>query len=181
MIFFLSRLEQASRDENVNEFLKLCANADRQQQIRMKQLFEKKNQKSAQSIAQLQRKLEEYQKKLRNLEERGFQQKPTQKMREKVQGLKNVGGNIRDTVMSKPKEFAHLLRHKFGSADNLSSVEADSDKDVRSSGTGSHHHHHHHHNINGGSSSLPRDNLGPRRSLMSNKRQSSLEDQVKTN
>jgi len=131
-------LEQASRDENVNEFLKLCANADRQQQIRMKQLFEKKNQKSAQSIAQLQRKLEDYQKKLKNLEERGLQQRPTQKMREKVQGLKNVGGNIRDTVMSKPKEFAHLL-------------------------------------------SLPRDNLGPRRSLMSNKRQSSLEDQVKTN
>jgi hypothetical protein len=172
-------LEQASRDENVNEFLKLCANADRQQQIRMKQLFEKKNQKSAQSIAQLQRKLEDYQKKLKNLEERGLQQRPTQKMREKVQGLKNVGGNIRDTVMSKPKEFAHLLRHKFGSADNLSSVEADSDKDVRSSGTGSHHHHHHHNT--GGSSSLPRDNLGPRRSLMSNKRQSSLEDQVKTN
>jgi hypothetical protein len=28
-------LEQASRDENVNEFLKLCANADRQQQIRL--------------------------------------------------------------------------------------------------------------------------------------------------
>ena len=31
------------------------------------QLFEKKNQKSAQSIAQLQKKLEEYQKKLRDL------------------------------------------------------------------------------------------------------------------
>jgi predicted transcriptional regulator len=83
--FFSSSLEQASRDENVNEFLKLCANADRQQQSRMKLLFEKKNQKSAQSIAQLQRKLEDYQKKLRNLEERGFQQKPTQKMKDKVQ------------------------------------------------------------------------------------------------
>jgi hypothetical protein len=39
------------------------------------------------------------------------------------QGLKNVGGNIRDTVMAKPKEFAYLLRHKFGSADNLTTVE----------------------------------------------------------
>ena len=132
----------------------------------MKLLFEKKNQKSAQSIGQLQRKLEDYHKKLRNLEERGFQQKPTHKMRDKVQGLKNVGGNIRDTVMSKPKEFAHLLMHKFGSADNLTLADGDSDKEVRTSN-------------GGGSSSLPRDNMGPRRSLVNNKRQSSLEDQGK--
>ena len=65
--------------------------------------------------------------------------------------------------MSKPKEFAHLLRHKFGSADNLSSVDSEPAKEGRTS--------------NGGSSSLPRDNLGPRRSLATNKRQSSLEDQ----
>ena len=83
-------------------------------------------------------------------------------MRDKVQGLKNVGGNIRDTVMSKPKEFAHLLRHKFGSADNLNLADGDSDKEARTSN---------------GSSSLPRDNMGPRRSLVNNKRQSSLEDQ----
>jgi len=37
-------MEQTSRDENVNEFLKLCANADRNQHVRIKQLFEKKNQ-----------------------------------------------------------------------------------------------------------------------------------------
>ena len=83
--------------------------------VSLLQLFEKKNQKSAQSIAQLQKKLEEYQKRLRDLEENGVQQKHSHKVREKVQGLKNVGGNI----MNKPKEFAHKLRHKFGSADNL--------------------------------------------------------------
>ena len=126
----------------MNEFLKLCANADRQQQIRMKQLFEKKNQKSAQSIAQLQRKLDDYQKKLKHLEEHGFHQKPTQKMRDKVQGLRNVGGNIRDTVMAKPKQFAHKLRHKFGSADNLTSMGTEAAKDEARPG--------------GGSASLPR-------------------------
>jgi hypothetical protein len=45
------------------------------------------------------------------------------------QGLRNVGGNIRDTVMAKPKQLAHRLRHKFGSADNLSSIGADAIKE----------------------------------------------------
>lgn len=37
-----------------------------------------------------------------------------------------MGGNIRDgitgfsgSVMSKPREFAHLIKNKFGSADNI--------------------------------------------------------------
>jgi hypothetical protein len=49
------------------------------------QLFEKKNQKSAQTIAQLQRKLEDYQKKLVDLEERGVHQKPSHRVKERVQ------------------------------------------------------------------------------------------------
>ena len=49
------------------------------------QLFEKKNQKSAQTIAQLQRKLEEYQRKLRDLEQFGVHQKPSHKVKERVQ------------------------------------------------------------------------------------------------
>lgn len=43
--------------------------------------------------------------------------------------FRNVGGNIRDgitgfsgSVMSKPKEFAHLIKNKFGSADNISQL-----------------------------------------------------------
>jgi hypothetical protein len=120
---------QTSLDENVNEYLKLSANAtDTVQQQRVKQVFEKKNQKSAQQIAQLQKKLDEYSRKVRDLEKHGLQ-KP--KIRDFGQGLKHVGGNIRDgitgmssTVMSKPKEFANfvLRSHKFGSADNLSSI-----------------------------------------------------------
>jgi len=45
------------------------------------------------------------------------------------QGLRNVGGNIRDgitgfsgSVMSKPREFAHLIKNKFGSADNINQM-----------------------------------------------------------
>jgi len=122
---------QTSLDENVNEYLKLSANAtDGVQQQRIKQVFEKKNQKSAQQIAQLQRKLDEYNRKVRDLEKHGLQ-KP--KIRDIGQNLKHVGGTIRDgisgmssTVMSRPKEFANFVlrgaggNHKFGSADNLS-------------------------------------------------------------
>ena len=60
------------------------------------------------------------------------------------QGLRNVGGNI----MAKPKEFAHKLRHRFGSADNLPTlVEKEPVKESKNPL---------------GSSSLPRDNPGSR-------------------
>ena len=134
---------QTSLDENVNEYLKLSANAtDGNQQQRIKQVFEKKNQKSAQQIAQLQKKLEEYNRKVRDLEKYGLQ-KP--KIRDFGQGLKHVGGNIRDgisgmssTVMSKPKEFANfVMRHnKYGSADNLSSVPSSKDSKSIKDSTG---------------------------------------------
>lgn len=42
---------------------------------------------------------------------------------------RNVGGNIRDgitglggSVMAKPREFAHLIKNKFGSADNITQL-----------------------------------------------------------
>lgn len=45
--------------------------------------------------------------------------------------FRNVGGNIRDgitglggSVMSKPREFAHLIKNKFGSADNINQLSA---------------------------------------------------------
>ena len=120
---------QTSLDTNVNEYLKLSANAaDATQQQRIKQVFEKKNQKSAQQIAQLQRKLDDYKRKVSDLEKHGL---PKAKIRDISQGLKHVGGNIRDgisgmssTVMSKPKEFASIFlrgHNRYGSADNLSS------------------------------------------------------------
>nr|CAH7755785.1 unnamed protein product [Callosobruchus chinensis] len=128
----LIRTEQKLRDDNVNEYLKLAANADKQQVQRIKAVFEKKNQKSAQVIAQLQKKLDAYQKKVHELEKHGAIQShrpPREVLRDMGQGLKNVGGNIRDgisyvggSVMSKPREFAHLIKNKFGSADNISQL-----------------------------------------------------------
>nr|CAI5834773.1 unnamed protein product [Callosobruchus analis] len=128
----LIRTEQKLRDDNVNEYLKLAANADKQQVQRIKAVFEKKNQKSAQVIAQLQKKLDAYQKKMHELEKHGAIQShrpPREVLRDMGQGLKNVGGNIRDgisyvggSVMSKPREFAHLIKNKFGSADNISQL-----------------------------------------------------------
>lgn len=58
--------------ENVNEYLRLSAGADRLQAPRIKVVFEKKNQKSTQTIAQLQRKLDIYQKRLKDAEHHGI-------------------------------------------------------------------------------------------------------------
>ncbi|XP_024938465.1 transmembrane and coiled-coil domains protein 2 isoform X3 [Cephus cinctus] len=132
----LIRIEQTTRDENVNEYLKLAANADKQQLTRIKTVFEKKNQKSAHSISQLQKKLDSYTKKLKSYEMNGpptSHRQPREVLRDMGQGLKSVGGNIRDgitgfsgSVMSKPREFAHLIKNKFGSADNINTLSLDS-------------------------------------------------------
>ncbi|XP_059615965.1 transmembrane and coiled-coil domains protein 2 isoform X3 [Phlebotomus argentipes] len=131
------RKEQTARDDNVNEYLKLAANADKQQLQRIKAVFEKKNQKSAHTISQLQKKLESYSKRVKDLQSQRTQQQsqhqshrqPREVLRDVGQGLKNVGGNIRDgitglggSVMSKPREFAHLIKNKFGSADNINQL-----------------------------------------------------------
>ncbi|CAB3233162.1 unnamed protein product [Arctia plantaginis] len=131
----LIRLEQTIRDDNVNEYLKLAANADKQQLQRIKAVFEKKNQKSALCIAQLQKKLEGYNKRIKNWEQHGTSgqahRQPREVLRDMGQGLKNVGGNIRDgitglggSVMAAPREFAHLFTrsNRFGSADNIAQL-----------------------------------------------------------
>ncbi|XP_045486614.1 transmembrane and coiled-coil domains protein 2 isoform X1 [Pieris rapae] len=128
----LIRLEQTIRDDNVNEYLKLAANADKQQLQRIKAVFEKKNQKSALCIVQLQKKLDGYNKRIKNWEQHGTSgqshRQPREVLRDMGQGLKNVGGNIRDgitglggSVMAAPREFAHLFSrsNRFGSADNI--------------------------------------------------------------
>ncbi|XP_078065428.1 transmembrane and coiled-coil domains protein 1 isoform X2 [Mustelus asterias] len=141
------KVEQTVRDDNVAEYLKLANNADRQQGARIKQVFEKKNQKSAQTILQLQRKLEHYHRKLREVEYNGIPRQPKDVLRDMQQGLKGVGakvsgfsegvvGSVRGglssfsqathsaagAVVSKPREFASLLRNRFGSADNIPSL-----------------------------------------------------------
>ncbi|XP_045604449.1 transmembrane and coiled-coil domains protein 1 isoform X2 [Procambarus clarkii] len=120
----LIKEEQKARDENVNEYLKLAANADRQQMARIKAVFEKKNQKSAALIQQLQKKLENYQKRLREIETHGLivaHRQPKEVLRDMGQGLK--------TVISKPKEIAHLIKNKFGSADNIKELAGEEERD----------------------------------------------------
>ncbi|KAG1669721.1 Transmembrane and coiled-coil domains protein 1 [Nymphon striatum] len=178
------KAEQTSRDENVDEYLKLAGScSDKQQLQRIKSVFEKKNQKSAQMIVQLQRKLENYTKKIRDLETNGMgshhHRQPKEVLRDVSQGLSGVVGNIKGglsglsaathtaaeyvpgghyydydtetvhvnsistkvqihkllgdevrTVMSKPREFAHLIKNKFGSADNISSLSKPGDEGI---------------------------------------------------
>ncbi|XP_064162645.1 transmembrane and coiled-coil domains protein 2 [Anguilla rostrata] len=139
------RVEQEARDENVAEYLKLAHNADKQQAARIKQVFEKKNQKSAQTIAHLHKKLEHYHKKLKEIEQNGPARQPKDVLRDMQQGLKDVRANMRAgisgfgggvvegvkggvsalshaAVVSKPREIASLIRNKFGSADNISQL-----------------------------------------------------------
>lgn len=173
------KIEQTARDDNVAEYLKLANNADKQQSARIKQVFEKKNQKSAQTIQQLQRKLEHYHRKLREVEHNGIPRQPKDVLRDMHQGLKDVGAKVTsDTfmhnlvlvwylynndpvfsqvtgglssisqathsaagaVVSKPREFASLIRNKFGSADNISALkdsldEQQGDEPLPSAGT----------------------------------------------
>ncbi|XP_067269037.1 transmembrane and coiled-coil domains protein 1 isoform X2 [Pseudorasbora parva] len=144
------RIEQTARDDNVAEYLKLASNAnDKQQSTRIKQVFEKKNQKSAASIAHLQRKLEHYHRRLREAEHSGVQRQPKDVLRDMQQGLRGVGARVitglsegvvdsvkgglssfshathsaAGAVASKPREIASLIRNRFGSADNINVAE----------------------------------------------------------
>lgn len=146
------KIEQTVRDENVAEYLKLVNSADKQQMGRIKQVFEKKNQKSSQNIAQMQKKLEQYHKKMKGSEE----QKTTPPQPPKVKHstipressrelLRDITGSGRHPTMdkvktigpgvslsppfffSKPREFANLIRNKFGSADNIDHLKSQAD------------------------------------------------------
>ncbi|OCT87526.1 transmembrane and coiled-coil domain protein 3 [Xenopus laevis] len=135
------KIEQTARDGNVAEYLKLVNSADKQQAGRIKQVFEKKNQKSAHSIAQLQKKLEQYHKKLKEIEQNGSANKSSKDISKDLQhSLKDVTNSSRPSgqvesskmgvpgvsltppmfVFNKSREFANLIRNKFGSADNIS-------------------------------------------------------------
>ncbi|XP_063147715.1 transmembrane and coiled-coil domains protein 1 isoform X1 [Candoia aspera] len=154
------KIEQTARDDNVAEYLKLANNADKQQSARIKQVFEKKNQKSSQTILQLQKKLEHYHRKLREIEQNGIHRQPKDVLRDMHQGLKDVGAKVTGfsegvvdsvkgglssfsqathsaagAVASKPREIASLLRNKFGSADNITNLK-DALEESQEDGTG---------------------------------------------
>ncbi|XP_059191884.1 transmembrane and coiled-coil domain protein 3-like [Centropristis striata] len=138
------KIEQTARDENVAEYLKLVNSADKLQVGRIKQVFEKKNQKSAQNIAQMQKKLEQYHRKMKDSEilhspsphPSGVKhstiprESPRQLLRDMtgsgrhptMDKIKTIGPGVSLSppfFFSKPREFANLIRNKFGSADNI--------------------------------------------------------------
>jgi len=106
--------EQDNKESIVNEYLQLTT--DKQPTARIKALFEKKNQKSGQNIVSLQRKLEATQARLNEVEAHGV---TGHKQAKEV--LRDVGQGL-NTIVSKPKEFAHLIKNKFGSADNIAQI-----------------------------------------------------------
>ncbi|XP_022091055.1 transmembrane and coiled-coil domains protein 2-like isoform X2 [Acanthaster planci] len=94
------KAEQNAKDENVSEYLKLSAQADKIQLQRIKTVFEKKNQKSNATIAHLQKKLENYHKKLIELETNGAvgPRKPKEVFHGMQQGLRGVRDNIKEGI-----------------------------------------------------------------------------------
>ncbi|KAM9771592.1 transmembrane and coiled-coil domain protein 3-like isoform X2 [Syngnathus typhle] len=138
------KVEQTARDQNVAEYLKLVNNADKQQMVRIRQVFEKKNQKSAHSIAKLQRKLEQYHRRARDGEANGKHGHKND-TRDASGGHGKEGGlphSVRHLALDKVKTigpgvslsppfffnksrgFANLIRNKYGSADNITHLKS---------------------------------------------------------
>ncbi|XP_061578454.1 transmembrane and coiled-coil domain protein 3-like isoform X2 [Cololabis saira] len=157
------KIEQTARDENVAEYLKLVNSADKQQVGRIKQVFEKKNQKSAHNIAQMQKKLEQYHRKMRDNEvyQSPFassskakrstipRESPRELLRDMtgsgrhptMDKIKTIGPGVSLSppfFFSKPREFANLIRNKFGSADNIAHLKStlDTSPPLPTSGAG---------------------------------------------
>ena len=80
MLFFLA---------NVDEYLRLTAQADSQQLARLKSMFEKKNSQSAQTVQQLQKKLDSYKRRLNECQSTGvYHPRPKEVLRDMGHGLK---------------------------------------------------------------------------------------------
>lgn len=141
------KVEQVARDENVAEYLKLMNNAEKQQVARIRQIFEKKNQKSVLTISRLQKKLEQYHRRIKDSESNG--KHAHKNGNQKESGSQSKEGSLRDVsatgrhhtldkvktigpgvtlsppfFFNKPREFANLIRNKFGSADNIAHLKS---------------------------------------------------------
>ncbi|KAJ6222266.1 hypothetical protein RDWZM_000811 [Blomia tropicalis] len=113
--------EQMKCNENVNEYLKLSANAELSQSQRIKSVFEKNNQKSAQKISRYQKKLKRYDQEIKDIKERGIYYRHTRERLRDVgtnikEGISGLSGGViegiksgihtaGETVITKPKEF----------------------------------------------------------------------------
>lgn len=80
----------------------MAASADKQQLQRIKAVFEKKNQKSAHSISQLQKKLEQYNKRTKDLQIHQNQKLQNQSHRQPREVLRDVSQGLRYVLNSEP-------------------------------------------------------------------------------
>ena len=87
--------EQTERDKDVDEYLLLALRADKQQRVRLKAHFKKKNTRSTQEIHMLQQKLVKFQNVLRELEARGAAQVCHQSQEPKMEVLRRVGVGLK--------------------------------------------------------------------------------------
>lgn len=116
------REEQKTQAENVNEYLELSVSADKSSSQQLKSIFEKKNIKSTQNILHLQSKQDSYRKRLTELELHGVSG-PKEKLKNVGHGLNGFSSSLivaNESMVSKPAEFASMIKHKFGSTDNVS-------------------------------------------------------------
>lgn len=88
----LIKEEQMRCNENVNEYLKLSANAEVSQSQRIKSVFEKNNQKSAQRISKYQKKLKRYDQSIKDIKERGIYYRHTRER------LRDLGTNVKEGI-----------------------------------------------------------------------------------
>uniref|UniRef100_A0A3P9QH20 Transmembrane and coiled-coil domain family 3 n=1 Tax=Poecilia reticulata TaxID=8081 RepID=A0A3P9QH20_POERE len=145
------KVEQEARDQNIAEYLKLMNNADKLQVTRIRQVFEKKNQKSSQSIASLQKKLEQYQQRVKEGETNGKHRDSSSCSSKdsvphsKDDSLRDVSSSGRHPTLdkirtigpgvslsppfffNKSRDFANLIKNKFGSADNIAHLKSSMD------------------------------------------------------
>ncbi|CAD6185039.1 unnamed protein product [Caenorhabditis auriculariae] len=92
---------------------------DNPQINRMRHNFERKNRKHTSDSDALQKKLADYEEKLRQINSGEYEPSPTKSSR-----LRRTGTNIKgmtENVISGPLEIAHKIKSAFGSADDIRS------------------------------------------------------------
>uniref|UniRef100_F1KZT8 Transmembrane and coiled-coil domains protein 1 n=1 Tax=Ascaris suum TaxID=6253 RepID=F1KZT8_ASCSU len=119
----LTRISLA-READVDDFLSVTSNMgggqENPQIARVRQHFEKKNKKHAQETEHLQKKLEQLQAKLCELDT-GVIGEPSPKSAV-LSNIRKTGPLLREvtgSVISAPRGIAHMIKNTFGSADNI--------------------------------------------------------------
>lgn len=119
----LTRISLA-READVDDFLSMTSNLkggqENPQIARVRQHFEKKNKKHTQETEQLQKKLEQLQAKLCELD-MGIMVEPSPR-NAVLSNIRKTGPLLREvtgSVISAPRGFAHMIKNTFGSADNI--------------------------------------------------------------